>query len=401
MSTYETFDQIECLCANDGELLNGIFSYGFERPSPIQAKTIEPIHDGRDIVVQSQSGTGKTGAFSIGVLSKIDKNKKFPQCIIVANTRELATQNYHVITNLATFMGLKITLCIGGGSSVDVRTNILDARTSHILVGTPGRLNDIIDRDIHSNSEVKFIDTIDTLVLDEADILLKNDFVEQVKAIIKNVPEKTQICIFSATFPVEVLDITNKFMKNPIKILVDQEKISLELIRHYYILVETEMDKYDVLSEMYKKINISQIIIFVNSISTADNISRQLISDGHSVGVIHAKLDEIPRMNILKDFRNARIRVLIATDILSRGIDIQNIGIIINYDLPKDLDQYIHRVGRSGRYGKIGIAINFLSKNRYDSKQLSLIEDIYKIKVERMPELKYLSALLTGSHEFV
>lgn len=400
MAIYESFDQIECLCNNDGELLNGIFSYGFEKPSAIQAKTIKPINDGRDIVVQSQSGTGKTGAFCIGVLSKIDKDKNFPQCIIIANTRELATQNYHVITNLASFMHLKITLCIGGTGS-DVRTNILDARNSHILVGTPGRLNDIIDRDIHSTSETKFIDSVNMLILDEADILLKDDFVEQVKSIIKNIPETAQICIFSATFPDTVLDITNKFMKNPIKILVEQEKISLDLIRHYYIAVECETDKYDVLSEMYKQINISQIIIFVNSISTADNVSRQLISDGHSVGVIHAKLDEIPRMNILRDFRNAKIRVLVATDILSRGIDVQNIGIIINYDLPKDLDQYIHRVGRSGRYGKIGMAINFVSKNRYDFKQLGLIEDTYKIKIECMPELKYISALLLGSHDFV
>jgi translation initiation factor 4A len=400
MASFESFDQIECLCKNNGELLNGIYSYGFEKPSYIQSKTIIPIYEGKDIIVQSQSGTGKTGAFCIGVLAKIDVTKPSPQCIIIANTRELATQNYIVISNISCQMSVKITLCIGGGGCSDVKTNINCARNSHILVGTPGRLKDIILRDQNSTFANKITDSVRMLIFDEADVLLQSDFVDQIKNIFTYTPEGTQICIFSATFPTEVVNLTKKFMKDPVKILLEQEKISLEQIKHYFIEVENEKEKYEILSEMYKNINISQTIIFVNSIFTANVVYEQLTSDGHAVGVIHAKLDDVARMNVLKDFRNTRIRVLIATDVLARGIDVQNVGIIINYDLSKDLDQYIHRVGRSGRYGKIGIAINFLLKNKSDFKQLKLIENTYKIIIDEMPELKYINSLLTGSHEF-
>jgi translation initiation factor 4A len=387
---YKQFDQIEALCNGNSDLLKGIFTYGFERPSPIQAKAIQPMADGRDLIAQSQSGTGKTGAFSIGMLLRINPLLKYPQGLIIANTRELASQIHYVLTNIANFMNIKVALCIGG---IDVKSNLNTALNSHILIGTPGRIVDLISRQSYKH---KLFEKLEIVVLDEADVLLKDDFLDKIKKILLATPKETQICIFSATFSEDALDLTKRFLVNPVHILVEKEKVSLNLIKHYKINVEEERNKYDVLTELYQNINICQAVIFVNSIDKADMVSDKMIHDGHSVGVIHSKLPDIERSKILTEFRNMHTRVLIATDIISRGIDVQQVGLVINYDIPSEPDKYIHRVGRSGRYNKTGVAINFVTKSRFDRDNISHIEDKYTIEINDLPSLETVSNYLVG-----
>ena len=403
---FKHFDQMEGLCKDSGELLKGVHGYGFETPSPIQAKAIPAIADGRDLIAQSQSGTGKTGAFTIGMLTKINYLNAYPQGVIIANTRELASQIHYVLSQISKYAKINVSLCVGGK---DVRINYQEAAKSHILVGTPGRIVDLIERDKTGfdsrnarqsntqNNRVRLLDRLTIFILDEADVLLKDDFLEQIKKVIKCIPQKTQICIFSATYPDKTHEITDKFMNNPVHILVEREKVSLELIKHYKVDVQEERYKYDVLTEMYHKFNICQAVIFVNSIDRADTLAEKLSQDGHAVGVIHSKLTDIERSSILMGFRNMQTRVLVATDIISRGIDVQQVGLVINYDIPQEPDQYIHRVGRSGRFNKTGVAINFTTRSRYDKEKIRRIEESYTMEINDMPDLDYVNYYLTGS----
>jgi len=397
--TYDQFDQMDALCTDGGELLKGIFTYGFEIPSQIQMKAITAMADGVDLIAQSQSGTGKTGAFTIGLLTKINPKEGRPQGIIIANTRELAMQIHYVITNISKFMNINISLCIGGTSGKDTKTNLEEASKSHILVGTPGRLVDLIERSNTSKSHKKLFDDIKILVLDEADALLVSDFLIQTQKILGHIPRETQVCIFSATYPNEILEITSHFMKaDKVHILVKKENINLDLIKSYMIDVVEEKNKYEVLTDMYKNINICQAVIFINSIERSNLLACRLTNDGHSVGIIHSKMSDIERSGTLTEFRNMNIRVLIGTDIISRGIDIEQVGLVINYDIPSDEKQYIHRVGRSGRFHKTGVAINFVTKN--DAEKIRNIETTYNIKISPLPTLDIVNHYLTGANGY-
>jgi translation initiation factor 4A len=387
------FDQINCLLENSGKLLKGVYSYGFEKPSYIQAKTIEPIHNGIDIIAQSQSGTGKTGAFVIGALSRIDVKLEKPQAIVIANTRELAIQIQHVIKNIGTFMNIKVALTIGGSP-----VNLTEIKNCHFIVGTPGRIDDILTRDEKSKTS-RIIDTTKIIILDEADVLLNSDFVEQIHAIISKFPRSVQICIFSATYTDYIIKLTRNILNDPLKILIKQEELSLDNIRHYYVNVEEQKNKYDTMVDLYKGVSICQVVIFVNSIKRAKTLKKMLSSDT-SVDTIHAELSEIERMEILRKFRRSELRVIVATDILARGIDIQQIGLVINYDLPKLPEVYIHRVGRSGRFGKLGVAINFMTQGYGDYEIMKNIERIYEMRINQLPDLDEINHYLTGAKGF-
>jgi translation initiation factor 4A len=390
---FKSFDDMDFL---NFDLMKGIFEYGFQNPSRIQNLTIKHINDGYDIIAQSQSGTGKTGAFSIGALSIVNPEENFPQVIILANTHELATQIHFVISNLSKHMNIKITLCIGGTSIVNQHTNgrsrdpYIHIRRSHVLIGTPGRIFDYIERRAFNPSNVKMF------VMDEADALLKNDFIEQIKQIFKKLNEVCQIVIFSATYADEILEIADSITSDPKKrILMKHEELSLDLIKQYKVDVRYESIKYSTLADLYTKLQIGQCIIFVNSIATANNIEKRLLENGFGVGKIHGGLTSDARSSVLKDFRVGITRVLISTDVLSRGIDIEQIGIVINYDLPSDYAQYIHRIGRSGRFGKIGVAINFITNG--DRTNLRNIETHYDIKIEDMPDPSVINNFLSGT----
>lgn len=397
---YESFDQIEILLEKP-ELLKGIMDYGFEKPSLIQARAIQPMFDRKDLVAQSQSGTGKTGAFTIGMLTIIDPNEYNTQGIILANTRELATQIYNVITKISYLMKINIALCIGGAGGKDVKTNLNEASTSHIWVGTPGRVLDLLQR-YKEQKNANLISKLKLLVLDEADILLTDGFIDNIKLLVNNfISNQTQICIFSATYSKEIHNIIKSLTKpNPVKILVEQEKISLDIIKHYLVNAQQEKNKYEVLMDIYHKINICQAVIFVNSIDKAETLGFKLNSEGHSVGIIHSKMDDITRYDTLINFRKMETRVLVATDIISRGIDVQQVGLVINYDIPSTPEQYIHRVGRSGRYGKTGVAINFVTETNYDLNKIRDVETSYKIKIPWIPKLENINHYLTGTNGY-
>ena len=395
-NNFKSFDDMDFL---NFDLMRGIFDYGFQNPSRIQNLTIKNINDGYDIIAQSQSGTGKTGAFTIGALSIINPEDNSPQVIILANTHELATQIHFVVTNLSKHMNIKVALCIGGtsivnqhsqGNSNRVRDPYLHIRQSHVLIGTPGRIFDYIERRAFNPTNIKMF------VMDEADALLKNDFIEQIKQIFKKLNEVCQIIIFSATYPDEIIEIADSITSEPKKkILMKHEELSLDLIKQYKVDVRYESIKYSTLADLYTKLQIGQCIIFVNNIATANNIEKRLLENGFGVGKIHGGLSSDIRSQVLKDFRIGITRVLISTDVLSRGIDIEQIGIVINYDLPSDHAQYIHRIGRSGRFGKIGVAINFITNS--DRNNLRNIESHYKSKIDDMPDPSIINNFLSGT----
>ena len=386
-NNFNSFDDMEFL---PYDLLRGIFDYGFKNPSRIQNLTIKNIYDGYDIVAQSQSGTGKTGAFAIGALSVIDVTQHYPQIIIMATTRDLATQIHFVISNISKYMNIQISLAIGGTPIVGgQRDPYRHIRTSHVLIGTPGRIFDYINRKAFDPKKIKMF------IMDEADALLKNDFIEQIKIIYNLLDKACQVIIFSATYTDEILEITDSITQEPRKkILMKHEELSLDLIKQYKVEVRYENIKYSTLAELYTKLQIGQCIIFVNSINTVNMLDKRLTKDGFGVSKIHGDLTTEQRTEVLKDFRLGLSRVLLATDILSRGIDIEQIGIVINYDLPYDYASYIHRIGRSGRFGKIGVAINFITNN--DHQNLDGIENHYKIKIDDMPSPNTINQFLSG-----
>lgn len=365
-------------------LLRGIFAYGFETPSKIQQCCIPIISQKHDLIAQSQAGTGKTGAFTCGVLQIINEQENYTQAIIISPTRELSTQINAVVNDIGRYMKLKTTLCVGG---ISVDNNIKDVKDSHILIGTPGRIYDLIERRAFDVKKVS------VLVMDEADVLLCKEFLIQSKKIITKLDLKSQICAFSATLPIETIDMMNRFMNKPVNVLVQKEKLSLDLIAQYYIDVGQDKYKIEVLDDMYKGLSIGQCIIYVNYKDKAKWLQEKLSEFGHAVEAIHGDLTPLERTNIMKLFRSGDYRVLISTDLLARGIDVQQVGYVINYDLPYDPDCYLHRIGRSGRYGKRGAAINFVTKR--DMHTLKMIMSKFQVDIGHMPDPKYLNEYLS------
>ena len=367
-----TFDTLNI---NDN-LLRGIYSYGFEKPSRIQHLSIPIINKGTDIIAQSQSGTGKTGAFSIGILNNIEESVKKTQYIIVTPTHELAKQIYDVTVNLSEYMDITIVKVIG-------KTNIRDSihelsKDPQIIVATPGRLLDMIQK------KHVFTDSIKALVLDEADEMLSYGFMENIHNIIRTIPQNSQICLFSATMPKEILDLTTNFMKDPEKLLINKEELTLEGIRQFYVDLKQYKWKYDVLLDIYETINITQSIIYVNSKNMLNILNERLLNENYPISYIHGDMDQTTREKNLSDFKNGKTRILLSTDLLARGIDIQQLSLVINFDLPREKETYIHRIGRSGRYGRKGVAINFVTDD--DIGKLKEIESHYNINIEAMPQ---------------
>lgn len=358
-------------------LLRGIYSYGFEKPSIIQKRAIVPIVKGKDVIAQAQSGTGKTGTFSVAVLEKINTNLNVCQAIIVSPIRELARQTHDVITNLSVHLDVKINLCIGG---TDLVKNYRDFDgVVHIVVGTPGRIYDLINRRVIKTKDIKLF------VIDEADEMLSFGFQDQIKDIIEKIPVDTQICLFSATMPPEILELSERFMRNPEKILVKNEELTLEGIKQFYVAVGEDRYKFSVLKDLYKTITLGQTIIYVNTIRRVERLSQQLEEENFPVVYIHGNMEQNERNVIMKQFRSGSSRVLITTDLLARGIDIQQVSLVINYDLPsiRKKENYIHRIGRSGRYGRKGVAINFVTNNDFRTKEE--LEKFYNTQIDEVP----------------
>ena len=375
----ESFDNLNL----KDNLLRGIYSYGFENPSPIQEKAIPFINERKDLIAQAQSGTGKTGAFSIGVLNNIDVNEDSIQAVIINPTHELAIQNYNVIKELSSYMNINIQTVIGGTSVRKCQDDL--KKNPKIIIGTPGRILDMIEKRYLLTENIKI------LIFDEADEILSYGFKENIYNIIKYIPRDTQICIFSATMPSEILELTDKFMNKPEKILVNKENLTLEGILQFYINVKVNDWKFDVLTDIYETINLSQCIIYINSKNKLMEINTRLKDLGYPVECIHGELSSDLRKSIMDDFKSGKLRILLSTDLLSRGIDIQQLSLVINYDLPREKETYIHRIGRSGRYGRKGVSINFVTDKDIDHQ--SEIKMHYNTKIEEMPQniVDYLS----------
>ena len=369
----DNFDDMEL---ND-KLLRGIYSVGFEEPSSIQQRAIVPMHKShRDLIVQAQSGTGKTATFSIGTLQKLDLELGKPQTIILSPTRELAEQTHNVCKDLSIYLKkLKISLSIGG---TQVSENISEIKSGcQLVIGTPGRVFDMLKRNVIEP------DYITSLVIDEADEMLSSGFLEQIHDILVTIPKEAQIILVSATMPTEVLDITSKFMTNPRKILVKQEELTLDGISQYFIDCHQEQWKLDVIMDIYKAVAISQCVIFCNSKKKVEWVTNQMSEKKFPVESIHGDMTSKERSTIMGRFRSGSARLLITTDLLARGIDVQQVSLVINYDIPTNKENYIHRIGRSGRYGRKGVAVNFRTDS--DSHLLDEIKQFYSTEINEMP----------------
>lgn len=355
------------------DLLKGIFSYGFEKPSVIQQKAILPIIQGKDVIVQGQSGTGKTAVFSISSLQLIDESLKKCQILILGPTRELANQINTVVKAIGSNMNVNTSVCIGGSY-----LNKQELSNAQIVIGTPGRVYDVI------NSGVLKVDHLKLLILDEADELLSSGFKEQIYEIYQLIQnDNLQNAILSATLSKEILDVAENFMKDPIKILVKNDELTLEGIKQFYINVEKEDLKLDTLCDLFDSILAAQSIIFVESKRKADWLNGMMTERDFTVSCLHGDLEQKERERVLGEFRSGASRVLIATDVIARGIDIQQVSLVINYDIPRKVETYIHKCGRSGRFGRRGLAINFVTTDTIELQRS--IERYYSTTIEEMP----------------
>lgn len=369
--TVDNFDSMDL----KPELLRGIYAYGFERPSAIQQRAILPVINNRDVIAQAQSGTGKTATFSISVLQKIDLSLKQCQALILAPTRELAQQIQKVVVAIGDFMNVECHACIGGTVVRDDMKTLQDG--VHVVVGTPGRVQDMIQRRALKTDAIKLF------VLDEADEMLSRGFTEQIYDIFQLLPQSTQVVLLSATMPQDVLEVTTKFMRDPVRILVKKAELTLEGIKQFYIAVEKEEWKLDTLSDLYETVTITQAVIFCNTRRKVDWLTEKLTARDFTVSAMHGDMDQNQRDLIMKEFRSGSSRVLIATDLLARGIDVQQVSLVINYDLPSNRENYIHRIGRGGRFGRKGVAINFVTAD--DVRMMREIEQFYSTQIEEMP----------------
>jgi len=357
------------------ELLRGIYAYGFEKPSAIQQRAIVPCIKGMDVIAQAQSGTGKTATFSIAILEKIDTGLRECQALLLAPTRELAQQIQKVVMSLGDYMGAQCHACIGG-TSVREDMRKLD-QGQHIVVGTPGRVFDMISRKVLRTHDIK------QFVLDEADEMLSRGFKDQIYDVFRHLNQEIQVILLSATMPQEVLEVTTRFMREPVRILVKKEELTLEGIRQFYISVEREEWKLDTLCDLYETLTITQAVIFCNTRRKVDWLTEKMHQRDFTVSAMHGDMDQKERDVIMREFRSGSSRVLITTDLLARGIDVQQVSLVINYDLPTNRENYIHRIGRGGRFGRKGVAINFVTDE--DKRSLQDIEKFYNTQIDEMP----------------
>lgn len=359
-------------------VLRGIYAYGFEKPSTIQKKTVPYIIAGRDVIGQAQSGTGKTGAFCVGTLNQIDCKKNETQAIVIAPTHELARQHENVCKNIGTFVNCRTHILIGG-TSIDKDQEILTSdEVPHILFACPGRLHDMLRRG-HIDPK-----TIKIMCIDEADELLSSCFKEQIYHILQYMNSDMQIAIFSATMPEPVKDLTKRFMRDPVTTYVNSDELTVAGITQFYINLGNDQQKYEVIKDIFSSVTLSQTIIYCNSVKRVQDLTDALIQDGFPVSCIHSNFDENERKKIIQDFTKGLTRVLISSDITARGIDVQQVNVVINFDLCKDKHKYLHRIGRSGRWGRKGVAINFIT--RRDQSILKEIEEYYKTEINEFPD---------------
>lgn len=372
LQIYNTFDEMN-LSEN---LVRGVYGYGFEKPSAIQSKGIVPIAQGRDIIAQAQSGTGKTGTFVIGSLTHIDPTLPKPQVLVLVHVRELAKQVCDVARQIGSKMGLKAHWC-AGGNPVHEDIRALDAG-AQFVVGTPGRIYDLISRNNLDRSHIK------VLIMDEADQMLEDLFYKQVMCILEcGFPSFTKVALFSATMPPTVVEVANKILNDPVRILIPPTAVRLDGIQQFYVPLDREDHKFDCLCDLYKHLNVTQAVIFCNRREKAEQLTSQMSAQGFPITCIHGELEKSERSRRMAQFLEGHTRILISTDMLARGIDVQQISMVLNYELPRTLSTYVHRIGRAGRYGRKGTTINLLGPD--EETLMKEIADHYGMSIKPLP----------------
>jgi translation initiation factor 4A len=361
------------------DILRGIYSYGFVSPSSIQQKAILPIKCGRDIIAQAQSGTGKTGAFTIGSLCRLNPDIKTTQILAMAPTRELAEQTSNVYRCLGTYIPNFSVKTFVGGTSVRDDINFLENTPPTVAVGCPGRIADLIKK------RALPVDQIKILVIDEADEMLSQGFKDQVRNIFQMMPEDVQVAIFSATMNREVIEITSHFMRDPVKIIMEAEQLSLQGIAQHYVSLRSDDEKFDTLKDICSRMSISQCVIYCNSVNRVRQLHEAMLKDGFGVTCIHSGLSKSERDLAFNDFKTGNSKFLISSDITARGMDVQQVGLVINFDLTRDVHTYLHRIGRSGRWGRKGVAINFITQ--YDRRTMTDLEQYYRMQITPLPAI--------------
>ena len=362
----------------DQNLLKGVYLHGFTQPSKIQIKGIGSINTGKDCILQSQSGTGKTATYLLGVLNRLEPTEKSCQGIIITPTRELAGQVVDVATNLSKYTDYKIAKCTGG---TDVNQNRTEVKASSVVIGTIGRIFHMINEKKINIHKLKFI------VLDEADEILADGINEKLQDIFDKTPSGIQVILISATMSINVFNASKKFMHDPIKVLLKNNEVIVDLISQFYLDVETEELKFDTLLDLYNLVSTSQAIIFCNTIRKVEWLDQNLKQNNFPITVIHSNMTQPERDNVVKDFRDGKTRLLLTTDLLSRGIDIPQVNMVINYDLPPNKETSVHRIGRCGRFDKKGVAITMVKMtDPTDVKTFNKMKHFYKMDIKEMPE---------------
>lgn len=382
-SSYEinTWDDLEL----SPDLLRGIYAYGFENPSPIQKKAIKPIVMRRDVIAQAQSGTGKTATFTIGALSNVDVAINSTQALVLSPTKELTIQTAKVFEGIGSMTkGLRVQ-CAYGGAAVEEGSSFSSKSVPHVICGCPGRVFDMMRRDRISSHKIKIV------VLDEADELLSSGFKEQVYNIFQYLSPDVQVVLVSATLPESMNGVIDKIMRNPIKISVKREMLTLEGIAQYYIAVDDDRQKYLTLKDLFSFLSVSQCIIYCNSVKRVQDLYEAMKEDAFPVCRLHSGMDKTERAAAFTEFKSGASRVLISSNVTARGIDVQQVSIVINFDIPKCVNTYLHRIGRSGRWGRKGVGINFIT--RRDISKLKEIETHYSTQISEMPaNVKFISS---------
>lgn len=357
------------------ELMMGIFEAGFEKPSPIQEESIPVAIQGRNILARAKNGTGKTAAFVIPCLERIDPKQNKIQCVILVPTRELAMQTSQVCKTLGKHLDINVMVTTGGTGLRDDIIRLSDP--VHVVVGTPGRIADLARQKIADLGECRMV------VMDEADKLLSQEFTSSIEEILSYHPHDRQLMLFSATFPMSVKEFSDKHMSDPFEINL-MDELTLRGITQYYAFVE-EKQKVHCLNTLFNKLQINQSIIFCNSTNRVELLAKKITELGYSCFYSHAKMPQHARNRVFHDFRNGACRNLVCSDLLTRGIDIQAVNVVINFDFPKNAETYLHRIGRSGRYGHLGLAINLISWD--DRFNLYNIEQDLGIEIQAIPAI--------------
>ncbi|EON77410.1 Cold-shock DEAD-box protein A [Lunatimonas lonarensis] len=357
------------------EILSAVEDMGFTQPSPIQAQTIPLLLEGHDVIGQAQTGTGKTASFAIPIIDMVDVDSNKPQALILCPTRELAVQVEGEINKLAKYKRRLSSTCIYGGDPIDRQIRALK-KGVQVVVGTPGRIMDHLDRGTLDLRQVGIV------VLDEADEMLDMGFRDDIETILKTMPDERQTVFFSATMAKPIMDLTKKYQQDPKIVKVVRKELTVENIAQHYYEVKSPL-KMDLITRLIHVNQFNLSLIFCNTKRATDEVTEELIARGIQAEALHGDLSQAQRTKVMNKFRKGHCSVLVATDVAARGIDVDNVEAVFNYDLPLDEENYVHRIGRTGRAGKSGTAINFVTGRR-DLGRIGDLERFIKTSIQKM-----------------